>query len=61
MYVVEVYKNYLEFTCYIFTTGQKVIPNRPPGIYMQPDFNVYYKRGESVQLPCRADGVPRPT
>ncbi|XP_048738673.2 neuroglian-like isoform X2 [Ostrea edulis] len=41
--------------------GQKVIPNRPPGIYMEPDFNVFYKYGESVKLPCRADGVPRPT
>ncbi|XP_056000705.1 neuronal cell adhesion molecule-like isoform X2 [Ostrea edulis] len=38
-----------------------VISNRPPAIYKQPDFDVYFKRGEYVALPCRANGEPKPT
>ncbi|KAK7486747.1 hypothetical protein BaRGS_00022031, partial [Batillaria attramentaria] len=34
---------------------------RPPGIFMQPDYNVFYKAGETVEMPCVADGSPRPT
>ncbi|KAK6177081.1 hypothetical protein SNE40_015258 [Patella caerulea] len=34
---------------------------RPPSIYIQPDYNVYYKAGETVQMPCVADGEPQPT
>uniref|UniRef100_K1Q231 Peroxidasin-like protein n=1 Tax=Magallana gigas TaxID=29159 RepID=K1Q231_MAGGI len=41
--------------------GLSVSTRRPPSIYLQPEENVYYKQGESVQLPCKADGDPRPT
>ncbi|XP_050412731.2 neuroglian [Patella vulgata] len=33
---------------------------RPPGIYIQPDYYVYYKVGEKVEMPCVADGEPQP-
>ncbi|KAK7481945.1 hypothetical protein BaRGS_00026853, partial [Batillaria attramentaria] len=34
---------------------------RPPSIYVQPDYDVFYKALESVQLECVADGSPAPT
>lgn len=35
--------------------------NRPPNIYLQPtEQNVYYKPGESVELLCVANGIPKP-
>ena len=34
---------------------------RPPGIFKQPDYDVFYKAGETVEMPCVADGAPRPT
>ncbi|BFZ08082.1 hypothetical protein BsWGS_11121 [Bradybaena similaris] len=34
---------------------------RPPGINLEPDYNVYYKAYETVQMPCVADGDPSPT
>lgn len=43
------------------TGSLSVSTRRPPSIYLQPEENVYYKQGESVQLPCKADGDPRPT
>lgn len=36
------------------------VPTRPPGIYVQPPFDVYFKAGETVKLPCIADGNPIP-
>ena len=36
------------------------MPNRPPSIKIQPPFDVFYKAGESVEIPCIADGVPNP-
>ncbi|KAL5013978.1 hypothetical protein ScPMuIL_008248 [Solemya velum] len=36
------------------------IPTRPPGIFLQPAFDVYFKIKETVQLPCVADGNPIP-
>ncbi|KAK7102380.1 neuroglian-like isoform X2 [Littorina saxatilis] len=33
---------------------------RPPGIFIQPDYDVYYKAGETVEMPCVAEGSPRP-
>lgn len=37
-----------------------IVPNRPPAIYIQPPFDVYYKTGETVEMQCVADGVPNP-
>ncbi|XP_060563212.1 neuroglian-like isoform X2 [Ruditapes philippinarum] len=35
--------------------------NRPPKIYMQPtDREIYYKPGESVEILCIANGIPKP-
>ncbi|XP_045166223.2 neuroglian-like isoform X1 [Mercenaria mercenaria] len=35
--------------------------NRPPNIYLQPlDKDIYYKPGESVEILCIADGIPKP-
>ncbi|XP_060553930.1 neuroglian-like isoform X2 [Ruditapes philippinarum] len=35
--------------------------NSPPKIYMQPtDRDIYYKPGESVEILCIADGIPKP-
>ena len=42
-------------------TGQPDAPHRPPIIYEQPHSTVYFKRGESVTLPCQAEGNPRPS
>ncbi|XP_076113195.1 neuroglian-like [Mytilus galloprovincialis] len=36
------------------------VQNRPPAIYIQPPFDVYYKTGETVEMQCVADGVPNP-
>ncbi|RUS85660.1 hypothetical protein EGW08_006536 [Elysia chlorotica] len=33
---------------------------RPPGIVLQPDKDIYYKAGETVKLPCEAEGDPAP-
>ncbi|XP_055958104.1 neuroglian isoform X1 [Patella vulgata] len=33
---------------------------RPPGMFIQPSYDVYYKAGETVQMPCVADGEPQP-
>jgi hypothetical protein len=38
----------------------KVQFKRPPTIIEQPESNVYYIPGESVLLPCKADGFPAP-
>ncbi|XP_055882047.1 neuroglian-like isoform X3 [Biomphalaria glabrata] len=35
--------------------------SRPPSIYIEPPFEIYYKVGESVELSCQADGEPKPT
>ena len=42
-------------------TGQPDAPHRPPIIYEQPHSTVYFKRGESVTLPCKAGRNPRPS
>nr|XP_022313955.1 neuroglian-like [Crassostrea virginica] len=42
-------------------TRQPDAPMRPPIIYEQPHSTVYFKRGESVTLPCQAEGNPRPS
>lgn len=42
-------------------TGQPDAPHRPPIIYEQPHSTVYFKRGESVTLSCKAEGNPRPS
>ncbi|CAG5127983.1 unnamed protein product, partial [Candidula unifasciata] len=34
--------------------------SRPPGMFLEPDFDVFFKPGETVQLPCVAAGDPRP-
>ncbi|KAL3853061.1 hypothetical protein ACJMK2_016641 [Sinanodonta woodiana] len=34
--------------------------NRPPSVFIQPPNDVYYKPGETVELPCIADGIPKP-
>ena len=35
--------------------------NRPPNIYAQPvKRDIYYKPGESVEILCIADGIPKP-
>ncbi|XP_060606385.1 neuroglian-like [Ruditapes philippinarum] len=35
--------------------------NRPPNIYVQPtDRDIYYIPGESVEILCIADGIPKP-
>ncbi|KAH9489610.1 hypothetical protein Btru_037517, partial [Bulinus truncatus] len=34
---------------------------RPPGIFLEPDYDVYYKAGETVQMPCKATGEPKPS
>ncbi|XP_055958228.1 neuroglian-like [Patella vulgata] len=33
---------------------------RPPGVFIQPNYEVYYKVGERVEMPCVADGEPQP-
>ncbi|KAH9489607.1 hypothetical protein Btru_037509, partial [Bulinus truncatus] len=38
-----------------------VISSRPPGIFLEPDYDVFYKAGETVQMPCKATGEPKPT
>ncbi|KAH9489612.1 hypothetical protein Btru_037521 [Bulinus truncatus] len=38
-----------------------VISSRPPGILLEPDYDVFYKAGETVQMPCKATGEPKPT
>uniref|UniRef100_A0A2C9KWE9 Neuroglian n=1 Tax=Biomphalaria glabrata TaxID=6526 RepID=A0A2C9KWE9_BIOGL len=35
--------------------------SRPPGIYIEPPYDIYYKAGETVELPCKADGEPKPS
>ena len=58
---IEYYFNLIEnimfssFGLYLFS-----VPNRPPSIKIQPPFDVFYKAGESVEIPCIADGVPNP-
>uniref|UniRef100_A0A0B7A4I7 Neuroglian n=1 Tax=Arion vulgaris TaxID=1028688 RepID=A0A0B7A4I7_9EUPU len=34
--------------------------SRPPGIFLQPDNDVFFKAGETVQMPCVALGEPQP-
>ncbi|XP_052085471.1 neuroglian-like isoform X2 [Mytilus californianus] len=48
----------LVFTATIVTVSS--VPNRPPAVYIQPPFDVYYKTGETVEMQCVADGVPTP-
>jgi hypothetical protein len=44
---------YLFYFCCVSVT-------RPPFIVHQPDYDVFYKAGETVEMPCYADGIPRP-
>jgi hypothetical protein len=37
-----------------------LVPNRPPSIYLQAPYDVYYKVSETVQMQCEADAVPNP-
>lgn len=32
----------------------------PPAIIQEPDYDVFYKAGETVEMPCYAEGIPRP-
>ncbi|XP_061175831.1 neuroglian-like [Saccostrea echinata] len=50
--------SFLSTTC---LGQQNVTRNRPPGIYIQPYIDVYYKDFEFLRLPCQADGAPKPT
>uniref|UniRef100_A0A2C9LIM0 Ig-like domain-containing protein n=1 Tax=Biomphalaria glabrata TaxID=6526 RepID=A0A2C9LIM0_BIOGL len=34
---------------------------RPPSIYFEPPYEIYYKAGETFELPCEANGEPKPT
>ncbi|XP_012943169.1 neuroglian isoform X3 [Aplysia californica] len=34
--------------------------SRPPAIFLQPTKNIYYKAYETVQMPCKATGEPKP-
>uniref|UniRef100_A0A2C9L990 Ig-like domain-containing protein n=1 Tax=Biomphalaria glabrata TaxID=6526 RepID=A0A2C9L990_BIOGL len=51
------------FACIVFLSLLVTVHavSRPPRIYNQPDDNVYYKAGEKVELPCEADGEPKPS
>lgn len=60
-FVALIYQFLLVLTILSLNLGFNVSTRRPPSIYLQPEENVYYKQGESVQLPCKADGDPRPT
>lgn len=47
--------------CYISTlVAAAFAVTRPPGITLQPAKDIYYKAGETVKLPCEADGEPAP-
>ncbi|VDI06743.1 neuronal cell adhesion molecule, partial [Mytilus galloprovincialis] len=37
-----------------------LVPNRPPSIYVQSPFDVFYKEGETAEIQCVANGVPEP-
>ncbi|OWF36510.1 Neuroglian [Mizuhopecten yessoensis] len=43
----------------ICSTAVLAIPNRPPGIYIEPDKDIYFKPGETVMMPCVGDGYPK--
>ncbi|KAK6177079.1 hypothetical protein SNE40_015257 [Patella caerulea] len=47
------------FLCVIYLPGL-LARTRPPSIHTQPDDYVYYNVGETVRLPCVADGEPQP-
>ncbi|KAK6994219.1 neuroglian-like isoform X4 [Biomphalaria glabrata] len=51
------------FACIVFLSLLVTVHavSRPPRLYNQPDDNVYYKAGEKVELPCEADGEPKPS
>lgn len=40
-------------------TAVIAIPNRPPGIYIEPNKDIYFKPGETVMMPCVGDGYPK--
>ncbi|CAL1541881.1 unnamed protein product [Lymnaea stagnalis] len=35
--------------------------SRPPGITVEPPYDIYYKAGETVEMVCKAEGEPRPS
>ncbi|XP_050412764.2 neuroglian [Patella vulgata] len=47
------------FLFVIYLPGLSAI-TRPPSINIQPNYDVYYKGGETVEMPCVADGEPQP-
>ncbi|XP_046363410.2 neuroglian-like isoform X3 [Haliotis rufescens] len=45
--------------CMLCCTGILAV-TRPPGVYIQPRYDVFFKAGETVEMPCVAEGIPNP-
>ncbi|XP_076448295.1 neuroglian-like [Babylonia areolata] len=54
-------KKTLETLFYLTLVAQVLAAKRPPSINLQPDYDVFFKSGERVELPCEANGSPSPT
>ncbi|XP_067684754.1 neuroglian-like [Haliotis asinina] len=49
----------VQLCCLLYCTGTLAV-TRPPGIITQPRYDVFFKAGETVKLPCVAEGKPNP-
>ncbi|XP_046562212.1 neuroglian-like isoform X3 [Haliotis rubra] len=46
--------------CFILCCSGILAVTRPPGVYIQPRHDVFFKAGETVEMPCVAEGIPNP-